>query len=383
VPSSDPRPDCDLFCQVIDNFGDIGVCWRLARQLAAEHHLRVRLWVDDLATFKALWPAVATDKARQQLAGVDVRRWDEPWPAVAPGHLVLETFACRLPEAYLDAMARTVPPPVWLNLDHLSAEDWVATYHALPSPHPRLPLVKHFFFPGFTAGTGGLLRESDLEHRRTTFLADDALQTAFWRELGQPAPVPEVLRVSLFAYHNPALPALLRDWQHSRQAVCCLAPAPRDLETIAACVGRPLRLGEVVQCGALEIRVLPFLDQERYDRLLWLCDINFVRGEDSFVRAQWAAQPLIWQIYPQTAEAHLVKLAAFMNLYWAAVPEGTRNAIHTFWQGWNSGRSEDGAWNAALDHLAGWRQHAERWQQRLLQQDDLASTLLRFARSKV
>ncbi|MEO7887531.1 MAG: elongation factor P maturation arginine rhamnosyltransferase EarP, partial [Polaromonas sp.] len=36
----------DIFCKVIDNFGDIGVCWRLAADLASRGH-KVRLWVDD------------------------------------------------------------------------------------------------------------------------------------------------------------------------------------------------------------------------------------------------------------------------------------------------------------------------------------------------
>ncbi|MBY0444112.1 MAG: elongation factor P maturation arginine rhamnosyltransferase EarP, partial [Burkholderiales bacterium] len=36
----------DIFCRVIDNYGDIGVCWRLARQLSFEHGFAVRLMVD-------------------------------------------------------------------------------------------------------------------------------------------------------------------------------------------------------------------------------------------------------------------------------------------------------------------------------------------------
>ena len=36
----------DLFCRVIDNWGDAGVCWRLARQLVRERGAQVRLWID-------------------------------------------------------------------------------------------------------------------------------------------------------------------------------------------------------------------------------------------------------------------------------------------------------------------------------------------------
>ena len=56
APLAPARPSLswDIFCTVVDNYGDIGVCWRLARQLAAEHGFAVRLWVDDLASFARL-----------------------------------------------------------------------------------------------------------------------------------------------------------------------------------------------------------------------------------------------------------------------------------------------------------------------------------------
>jgi hypothetical protein len=44
----------DIFCRVIDNYGDIGVCWRLARQLANEYPYQIRLWVDELAALKMI-----------------------------------------------------------------------------------------------------------------------------------------------------------------------------------------------------------------------------------------------------------------------------------------------------------------------------------------
>ena len=37
----------DVFVRVIDNYGDVGVCWRLACGLAARGE-QVRLWLDDL-----------------------------------------------------------------------------------------------------------------------------------------------------------------------------------------------------------------------------------------------------------------------------------------------------------------------------------------------
>ena len=157
----------DIFCTVIDNFGDIGTCWRLARQLAEEHQAEVRMWVDRLESFSCLCPSVSRNAASQQVGLIEVRRWDADFTGedaanVAIADVVVEAFGCELPTVYIEAMARREKPPVWINLEYLSAEAWVDDCHLLTSPHARLPLTKHFFFPGFTEKTGGLLRERGL-----------------------------------------------------------------------------------------------------------------------------------------------------------------------------------------------------------------------------
>src|SRR6478672_9085015 len=152
----------DIFCRVIDNYGDAGVCWRLARQLAAEHALDVTLWIDRLETLAHFEPEFDARRAKQASAGVCVRRLDDGSPAPALPDVIVEGFGCGLPPRYLDAMAIAPAPPAWINLEYLSAEPWVDSAHALASPHPQLPLTRHFWFPGFTPKTGGLLREAGL-----------------------------------------------------------------------------------------------------------------------------------------------------------------------------------------------------------------------------
>ena len=144
--SSSPR--WDLFCSVVDNFGDIGVCWRLARQLVREHGIAVRLWVDELLSTRRLIPSLNVELAVQRIDGVEIVHWTDAPRASYPGEVVIAAFACALPDAFVEAMAVRMPRPVWINLEYLSAEDWVAGCHGLPSPHPRLPLTQHFFFPG-------------------------------------------------------------------------------------------------------------------------------------------------------------------------------------------------------------------------------------------
>ena len=372
----------DIFCAVVDNFGDIGVCWRLARQLAGEHGLALRLWVDDLENFRPLCPGIDPGKDSQCQRGVEIRRWARPFPAVDAADVadvVIEAFACELPETYLAAMAAKQPRPAWINLEYLSAERWVEESHGLPSPHPRLPLVKHFFFPGFTAATGGLLREAGLARRREAWRQDG---DKAWGRLGLPPPRPDETSVSLFCYENAALPELLRAWSAGSEPIRCLVPAGRALAQAATCLGRPsLSPGEQVAHGRLTLHALPFVAQEDYDRLLWSCDLNFVRGEDSFVRAQWAARPLVWHIYPQEDDAHRRKLSAFLDRYCAdlaAASPPAAVALRAFWQSWNHGGDAAAAWPDFWRQRAELSAHASRWAEALEKMPDLAGKLVNF-----
>ena len=379
---------CDIFCVVIDNFGDIGVCWRLAKQLASEHGLKVRLWVDDLSSFSRLCPALDTSQMIQQLGGVEVRQWQASIELLVPLQLVIEAFACELPASYIDVMAAQSHKPVWLNLEYLSAEDWVTGCHGLPSPHSSLPLVKYFFFPGFTSNTGGLLLEKGLLVRRDRFQADTAAQENYWRTLGVSARQAGEIRVSLFSYENPVLLDLLTVWTENSQPITCLVPDGKLLLQLASYLGcQQLSVGEVVLRGSLRIHVLPFVEQEAYDLLLWACDINFVRGEDSFVRAQWAGKPFVWHIYPQHDAVHLKKLQAFLQRYCCDLRPENAQAVSALWSVWNAGEDmgqgapKDAglAWSAFVEHSINLQQHAINWAEKI-SQNNLALNLLDFSR---
>ncbi len=375
------RATWDIFCNVIDNYGDIGVAWRLARGLAAEHGLPVRLWVDDLAAFERIWPAVDAKADAQRCADVEVRAWRTPFAVIEPAAVVIEAFGCALPDSYVAAMARQVPAPVWINLEYLSAESWVADHHGLPSPHPRLPLTKHFFFPGYTPATGGLLIEADLPARRDAFRREAT--AAFWHSLGLEDSRQGELRVSLFAYENPALPALLDAWAADARPVTCLVPEGRVIPQLAAWLGRTsLAAGDRDERGALRVQVLPFTDQDAYDHLLWACDLNFVRGEDSCVRAQAAARPLVWQAYPQAGRAHWDKLDALLDLHVAGLAPAAAGAVRGMWHGWNGVPDAP----AMADCWAAWRgqqgalaAHARGWAGQLVSVGRLTDTLVDFA----
>lgn len=369
----------DIFCTVIDNFGDIGVTWRLARQLAAEHRVPVRLWVDDLAAFRRIRPEIDPALNTQQLSGVEIRRWTDPLPDVEPGNVVIEALACDLPDEFIARMARREPRSVWLNLEYLTAEPWADGVHGLPSPHPRLPLTKHFFMPGFTPKTGGLPRESWLAEARDAFQADAGAQAAFWHGLGLPPHHPGESRISLFAYENAAIPSLLTTLARTTQPTRLVVPEGKALAAIAAWLGLDaLQAGETHAYRKLSVHVLPMLDQDTYDHLLWACDVNFVRGEDSFLRAQFAARPLVWQAYPQEGRTHFAKLDAFLDLYCADMPDDLAATTRRLWHAWNEESGVGALWPAYDAGLEELDEHAVLWSARLTEQQDLASKLMIF-----
>lgn len=371
------RVSWDIFCSVIDNFGDIGVTWRLARQLVAEHDQAVRLWVDDLDAFCRLCPEANTADAVQTLQGVAIHRWPREWQPVPAADVVIEAFACQLPQAYIESMAQRSAPSLWLNLEYLSAEDWVSGCHGLPSPQSR-GLHKFFFFPGFTPQTGGLLRETGLIEQRLSFQQDPSERQQFLQRIGI-TPQPHARLISLFAYENPGLASWLEVLAAGRQTTHLLVPEGRIVADLQRWLGlSQLVAGDLHNCGALTVQIVPFLSQEDYDRLLWSCDFNAVRGEDSFVRAQWAGRPLLWQIYPQQENAHLHKLEAFFRLYSEGLTPAANTALLAQWRAWNSGEDMQQSWPALLDVLPELTAHAENWCQQQAAQINIAEALVQF-----
>ncbi len=375
----------DIFCKIVDNFGDAAVCWRLARQLANEHGHAVRLWLDQPNALGLLRPELDSDAASQVLDGVEVRCWPQTMLLEDPGDIVVEGFGCGLPEQFTEAMAQRSPASLWIVLEYLSAEPWVSRYHGLPSPHPRLALKRYYFFPGFTDACGGLLREAGLSARRKAFQGDPVRRIGFWRDLGFDPPQPEAQTVSLFGYENPNLSALLDAWSNGGSPVIAAVPPSRLRHQIVSATGDSRAdNGATLHRGLLEIRLIPFVAQARYDELLWSCDWNFVRGEDSFVRAQWAAAPFVWHIYPQDQEIHFRKLEAFLAVYTESAEPAAGRALAAFWRSWNgSGQFLVEYWPELEKHRKTLHAHATEWECAWAEKPDLATNLAFFCAERL
>ena len=367
----------DIFCTVVDNFGDIGVTWRLARQLVAEHSQAVRLWVDDLRAFERLCPDIDIHALQQWQQGVEVRQWMADWQPTEAADVVIAAFACQLPGAYMEAMVEREKTPLWMNLDYLSAEDWIVGCHGLPSVKYK-QVQKFFFFPGFHKGTGGLLRESDLLERREQFQQSPAAQRLFLQGLGIDR-APGAQLISLFAYENTGLASWLDAMAGDVTPTHLLVPEGRILGDVERWLGvQGLAAGAVHVRDALTVQVLPFVRQDQYDLLLWSCDFNAVRGEDSFVRAQWAGRPMLWHIYQQDEDIHLDKLEAFLALYVKGLSGPAGEAISGLWRAWNAGEIMADHWQSTRKHWPELEKHAQAWCLEQALQADLATALVQF-----
>jgi uncharacterized repeat protein (TIGR03837 family) len=374
----------DIFCRVIDNFGDIGVCWRLSADLAARGH-GVRLWVDDSRALR--WMAPGALEGAWPL--VEVLPWERSSHtptllALARADVWVEAFGCDIPHTFvahyaqqlaIQACATTAQSaqkcvrPVWLNLEYLSAEPYVERCHGLPSPvlqGPAKGWTKFFYYPGFSAQTGGLLREpcvsaSGLQRD----LTPRANHLHRWGLNWQGERL-----VSLFCYEPPLLPAVLNELASSPEPVRLLVTPGRASAAIRGV------FGEQAVLGALQINHLPHLTQADFDTLLACCDLNFVRGEDSVLRALWAGQPFVWHIYPQQDGAHGPKLEAFLEQLQFSV------AVRTLHRAWNGlvTAPQDGSALLALraSGSEAWRGQVQAARRRHFNLDDLVSRLLQF-----
>ena len=376
---SESRSRWDIFCKVVDNYGDAGVCWRLARQLAAAHGIAPRLWVDRLDTLARLAPRLDPARAQQTLAGVDVRRWTQSFPEVDPGAVVLETFGCDVPAGFAARIAHETPQPIWINLEHLTAEAWADEHHRLPSPHPRLPITRWYFYPGFTPLTGGLLREPGLIAARDRFQSDRDAQSALWDALGLPPREDGELRVLLFCYDTPAATHFLDALAAGSRRTRVIVPEGVASTARAALFGTQQSTKPYYEKQGLAVHSIPFQPQEQWDRVLWACDVNVVRGEDSFVRAQWAGRPFLWAIYPQTDGAHRNKLSAFLERYTAGLDPATARAVSRLHEAWQDDAQLAELWADFAARRPAIESHNRAWADRLAAAPDLASKIIEFA----
>lgn len=319
-----------VFVRVIDNWGDVGVGWRLCMQLACSFPWRVRLWIDDVAALGKL--VLAAELAAVQDT-VMVEKWSDDdsvslrLAQLADPVMVIETFGCDLPSPVLRRMQQC--QPLWLNWEYLTAEDWAVDLQAMPSLQGN-GLAKYFWFMGIDQQSGGLLREANYLSRRNEFLQQPCLQQAFKQQYGLPLEHVGQLWL-IFAYTSERWAEWLSMWRGADEPITLwlagheVADSLRAAGVIAADALQ--QVGDTFELEQVTMVRIPFVPQSAFDNLLWLADGAIVRGEDSFVRALWAGLPFLWHIYQQEEAVHLQKLDAYWHKASINWPASVREAV--------------------------------------------------------
>jgi hypothetical protein len=379
-----------VFCRVIDNHGDLGVCWRLASQLATSG-VPVHLYVDDASALTWLAPSGC--------AGVSVLPWpadDAVFTAAEMPGVVIEAFGCEIPLAYQAAMAARSTPPVWVNLEYFSLEASAQRNHGLPSPvlsGPASGLTKWFYYPGWGEHSGGLLTDFRLgaikpmpgsqhpvapgthgglvcEDQQTRALSTQiSASLSFESDIpNRDAPSEKHLHISVFCYEPPGLLVWLKQLAGLPAQVHLHITAGRA----SAAVKKAMHLLDVSSLG---LDFLDYMSQTEYDHLLANMDLNLVRGEDSLVRAMCMGKPFLWQIYPQHDGVHMPKLLAFLQQ--TGAPEVVVQA-HLAWNAYQPQALPE--WTPAC--LRDWSDWAQKIRLHLSRQTSLAERLRGFVAAK-
>lgn len=367
------KPIFWLFCTVIDNFGDIGVSWRLANEIQKRFNAEVHLWLDNPAALHTIVP-----KPNQY--PIHLHTWQEKhnihYQSLSLPHVIIETFACTLPENVLNLIK--THSIIWLNWEYLSAEDWAVRSHAMLSLQHN-GSAKYFWQMGFTENTGGLLREANYtrQHQHSSNIHTHHTH--------------HTLRFYLFGYHSPIWAKWFECWQECNQTIEIQLSGTQIIHSLKNSQWLPEKAlidHPQYHKGCLKLTHLPFVPQEEFDKLLWSNDILFIRGEDSFVRAQYTGKPFFWHIYPQQQLIHLEKLHAFWQrtpIY--QQPNPIQTAFHALSEELNGGTQLSNEkrihhWQTLFQHLTQWQQLSQQWQNNLLQQTDAVTRLKEWLSSQ-
>jgi uncharacterized repeat protein (TIGR03837 family) len=310
----------DIFCHVIDNFGDIGVAYRFAKEFKKKNpYCSTRLFVDNMEILGQICPFINASKAVQEyesITYINSLNIDKEFvERQGVADVLVEMFACEIPEIVMDnAFTKS---KLLINLDYLSAEDWVEGYHLKESLLPKGTLKKYFFMPGITINTGGLILNPELEDNRSELGSKrlDFLNSILKNFGKQVETTDNCLFGSVFTYLRN-FDNFIRDLSKTDKDVYLFIFGGKSKDGILSSLKKsPVENPDsnCIKLKNINFLLMPFLEQSKYDLLLCHCDFNLVRGEDSLARAVLSAKPFIWNAYLQDNKYQEVKVKALLE----------------------------------------------------------------------
>ena len=305
----------DIFCEIIDNYGDIGVVYRTAKELQKIFpESKIRVFLNRLDEFKKINSQVI-DLPSQNIDGIEYITFDylrDNANKLLTAQVIIEAFGCQIPEEYIEIAYDN--SELLINLEYLSAEDWIEDFHLQSSPLGRGKLKKVFFMPGFTEKSGGVIADSNYLERIQRVLENKEFYEK--KYLSDIEDRENKIIGTLFSYEKNFTP-LLEDLKKLDKDVVILAMGEKTQDSLRKIL-KNFSIEDFrnsLKYGKIEIKFLNFLNQEEYEELINIVDFNFVRGEDSFIRAVLTGKPYMWHIYCQEEYAHMDKIEGFLDKY--------------------------------------------------------------------
>lgn len=287
----------DIFCNIIDNYGDIGVSYRLAREFKSYFKdIKIRLILNTLKELNEI-DKNYIDSNISFMTFNDITTDKFSYTA----DLIIESFACDIPQNYLEKAYYN--SKLLINLEYLSFEDWTSDFHLMSSLLPKGKLKKIFFMPGISKNSGGLLIDSDflntinkVEKNKKYYLDKFNIKSDY------------DLIGTIFSYEKD-FSNLLNYLKILDKKILLFILSEKTQNNF-------LNYFENNDFyDKIQLVKSKFLNYREYEELIALADFNFVRGEDSFVRALLIGKPFLWHIYKQDDDVHMKKLDAFLEKY--------------------------------------------------------------------
>lgn len=304
----------DIFCEIIDNFGDIGVVYRISKELKKIfQNVRIRIVLNRIEEFKAINKKVK-DTDYQEIDGlicVTEKYVKDNIKTFGVSDVFIEAFGCNVPEEYVKQAKEN--SKLWINLEYLSGEKWIEDFHLCQSLIDSKILKKIFFMPGFSEKSGGVIIDSGfLERMKYGKENRDEVFKKYFKDLD----LKDKFIGTVFSYEKN-FENLLETLKNYEKETVLLLMGEKTQKSFSEILKKNLTedYGNIVKYGKITMVYSGFFSQEEYEEIISASDFNFTRGEDSFVRGIVLGKPFMWHIYLQEEKAHMDKIKAFTERF--------------------------------------------------------------------
>lgn len=281
----------DIFCQVIDNYGDVGVAYRLAREFKRVYpNKKLRFVINQIEELNLI----------RKSEDIEIILYKDISKIENSADLIIESFGCEIPKEYMDKALKK--SKLIINLEYFSAEKWVDDFH-LQESFLGGNLKKYFFIPGLSEKSGGILLDNEFLERKKKVEANKE----YYLEKFEIKEKYDLIG-SVFSYEKN-FDSLIEELKKLNKKVILLILSEKTQKNFIKYFDNGNNYDKI------KFVKLPFFTYDKYEELLALCDFNLVRGEDSFVRALLLGKPFLWHIYPQGENTHIKKLESFLEKY--------------------------------------------------------------------